>query len=352
MAYLINRQQKRIDAIPKGYEISRVLPKGNWLVKYEEDNEKYCLVETESFKLPKKIYGDLHKVSSKYLSVYRKGNKNLGVLLRGFKGTGKSLLAKMLCIKSNLPVLLISEPFLGAKFVEFLGSIKDECIIFIDEFEKLYKHSQEKDENSQESFLSIMDGSLESKKKLFILTANDGYIHPALLNRPGRIRYERNYEGLSDDLLNEIIEDQLEDKLKKEDILNVFSVLSKVNIDSVTSLIEEVNNFPEDDIYELAGEMNLFPESGSFVLTWEDGQSVSMGSSSPSSKIKSVTVEEHPLSSTFIYLDSGNTIAGESCIYINKCEVISVTDTVILRYKGVKMTFTPIQPYKFQFKKQ
>ena len=46
----------------------------------------------------KKIYGDLNKKVQRIFKTYESRDKNLGVLLSGLKGTGKSLLIK-LCIE-------------------------------------------------------------------------------------------------------------------------------------------------------------------------------------------------------------------------------------------------------------
>jgi SpoVK/Ycf46/Vps4 family AAA+-type ATPase len=60
----------------------------------------------------------------------------MGVLLSGPKGTGKTVEAKSICVKSNMPIILLTEAFNDCNFLEFFESIKTPSIIFIDEFEK------------------------------------------------------------------------------------------------------------------------------------------------------------------------------------------------------------------------
>lgn len=76
----------------------------------------------------------------------------------------------MICNKSDLPVIVITEPFTGSKFKEFLSSIKEETIIFLDEFEKVYNTTE------LQEYLSILDGVFDGKK-LFLFTSNDERIN-------------------------------------------------------------------------------------------------------------------------------------------------------------------------------
>ena len=69
-----------------------------------------------------------------------KGRKgNLGILLEGLKGTGKSLQAKHLCKNAGLPVILFTADWHGPTLEKFLARIKQSAILFFDEFEKIYK---------------------------------------------------------------------------------------------------------------------------------------------------------------------------------------------------------------------
>ena len=112
------------------------LPKGNWLVKFDPERLCFYLERTKDFVLPDKIYGDTKKLSKRYLNTFKQRSTNLGVLLSGLKGTGKSLTARYTAIESELPVIIVSEPFGGVEFNQFLTQIGQECVIFFDEFEK------------------------------------------------------------------------------------------------------------------------------------------------------------------------------------------------------------------------
>ena len=65
------------------------------------------------------------------------GNKNLGVIFNGIKGTGKTLSAKLLCNAIGLPIVIVQNSSEG--LLPFLQSLNFECVVFIDEAEKTFK---------------------------------------------------------------------------------------------------------------------------------------------------------------------------------------------------------------------
>ena len=52
-------------------------------------------------KLECKIYGNIEESADEYLAAFERGG-NMGILLNGEKGSGKTLLSKIICIKSKL----------------------------------------------------------------------------------------------------------------------------------------------------------------------------------------------------------------------------------------------------------
>lgn len=228
--YFKNMQVKTIQAVPPG----------NWLVRFDERNLFFFLEKMHDFTIPDKIYGDCDYLTDRYLKTFKKYDKNLGVSLSGVKGTGKSLTAKMLAIKSNLAVIIINEPFTGSMFNSFIESINQECIVFIDEFEKVYS----KPEN-QAAMLTLLDGAFMSKK-LFLFTSNEtSRFNNYLMNRPGRIHYFKEYRRIDDETLKQIIDETLVDKTKEEELKRIINLIDDANIDMVFSLIREMNDFKE-----------------------------------------------------------------------------------------------------------
>ena len=78
---------------------------GNYLLKRDMMSGEFYLSPTLPFKLPEKIYGDT-SVIQRWLKSYEvNSSKNMGILLSGLKGAGKTILDQKLCIDSNKPII-------------------------------------------------------------------------------------------------------------------------------------------------------------------------------------------------------------------------------------------------------
>lgn len=195
-------------------------------------------------KIPKKVYDVNQESREMFIKSFRELDKNLGILLKGSKGTGKSIDAKLICRDINLPIIIIDKKIPNdVDFRAFLNEIEQEFVIFVDEFEKNFKEEgrEEKEtDHTQEDFLSIMDGLSSGNKKLFLFTVN-GRVSEFLLNRTSRIKYLVKYHGITEELAKMIITDKLINKEKYlQDILDNVD-LGSLTIDILLSIIEEVN---------------------------------------------------------------------------------------------------------------
>src|SRR5574343_198927 len=89
-------------------EILSHLPVKNYRVDYNETVGLFLVDESE-FKLPGKLYDVDKDFRDIVLKSFRRSERNTGVLLEGEKGFGKSIMAKQLCIESDLPVVMITK---------------------------------------------------------------------------------------------------------------------------------------------------------------------------------------------------------------------------------------------------
>ena len=230
------------------------LPKGNYLLKFDP-REGFFLEKKDAFILPQKIYGDQSIIKRWLTSWKTNSSKNLGILLAGVKGSGKTITAQKFCMDSELPVIIINEVFHGSDFIDFITSPKlGECIIFLDEFEKMYA----KQEHQQE-LLSIMDGNY-STKLIFLLTVNEDRLNDYLVNRLNRIKYCKTYYDLDAETIDSVIDDML---VNKEHTQSIHSFFEKVNLktfDLLVNLIKEMNLFNEDALV-CGSHLNLKPHT-------------------------------------------------------------------------------------------
>lgn len=238
------------------------LPKGNYLIQFDKKRQCYCLKKTSDFVLPPKIYGDTKEIE-RYLRSYKENShKNMGVLLLGDKGSGKTIMAQRLAILSEMPVLFVSsELIFDEELIEFLSNPAFyNTVLFFDEFEKLM------DKNKESGTLaSFFDGNI-STRYLLLLTANsiNGFEN-LYINRPGRIKYLKHFKTLDAETTNFIIDDLLVNKNHKD---GIFKVLRKYNVNSIDiliSLVRDMNLF-NDDAETAASYLNIQPQNIKYEL--------------------------------------------------------------------------------------
>lgn len=229
---------------PKVYTLTSTLGRGLYL-KPEND-----------YKLPPKIYGKVHNYADRFLRAYELGNKNLGVLLLGDAGSGKTLTLKQVVTKGaelHMPTILINQAIPGEALVHFLAQITQQCIVCFDEFEKTYKAGggENGSDDAQLNIIQLLDGTTPSTKKLIIFTANsDDNISQYLKNdRPSRIRYTVRYSRIEQDVVIDYVSHNL--KNCTEEHLRAFLLVALadrgssngMNFDSMVELVSEMNNF-------------------------------------------------------------------------------------------------------------
>jgi hypothetical protein len=215
------------------------------------------LVPENDFTLPKRIYGKVHTHAQRIMRAYELGEKNHGTLLIGDPGSGKTLTLKqlaMLGVDMGYPVILVNQAFPGPMLAGFLATIKQQCIVAFDEFDKKYG-AKDKDGDAipselQDAILEILDGALPGDKKLYVLTANeDAKISKYLKDRPSRIRYTIPFKRIDIDTVIDYVSTNLKDC--SEEHIRAFLMLviadsdgfKGMNFDSMVELVNEMNNF-------------------------------------------------------------------------------------------------------------
>ena len=218
------------------------LPPKTYRVDYDPETRIFSLLETHDFEIPEtKIYGQHLDKVKKVLNSMDKMNRNLGVILSGDKGIGKSLFSKCLGLKARkkgIPVILVNEYHEG--IANFIEEIEQTVMILFDEYDKTF---DEKKHNCQAEMLSLFDG-VSAGKKLFVITCNEiQSLSQYLINRPGRFHYHFRFLYPTADEIRDYMEDKL-DKQYYDEIENViaFSVRMNLNYDCLRSIAFELNN--------------------------------------------------------------------------------------------------------------
>lgn len=218
--------------------------------KLQEDRFGFYLTKvSDEFSLPEKVYGMERPFIERVKRSWAGTTGNMGVLLNGIRGTGKTVTAEILANEMNIPIIIINQQFDG-QITDFINELQDDCVIFFDEYDKLF------DRNSA-TLLTVMDGVLKTDVRLmFLLTSNEDHLNDNMYQRPSRIRYIKAFGNLDPDVVIEIIDDLLEHKHLRETTINFISELSIITIDLVKSIIQEVN-IHEESPFDFANVFNI-----------------------------------------------------------------------------------------------
>lgn len=218
-------------------------PAKNYVVRFDPKSGFY-LEDYSDIIINEKVYGVHETKVDKVIRNFYAIEKNLGVILSGHKGIGKSLFAKMLSIKavnSGMPVIIVDKYY--PRIASYIESINQEVMVLFDEFDKTFDVKQEDGEaNPQTEMLSLFDG-LSQGKKLFVITCNDlTSLNSYLVNRPGRFHYHFRFDYPKEENIREYLTDKLDEKFYGEiDKVVVFSKKVDLNYDCLRAIAFELN---------------------------------------------------------------------------------------------------------------
>ena len=258
MSVLIQKDQ--VSFISDQYAIADSIPAGIYTINYNSfTNEFYLVRQKDKFLMPKDLYPVKQKELQYVKHAVKNTDRNIGLLLNGVKGTGKTLFADQICNELECPILLVENmgKDINMELIKFISSsIKQDCIFFFDEFEKKFNKEE------QQFLLSVIDGTHNTvNKKMFLFTCNSLNVDENLLGRLSRVAYTLNFGYIND--MNEIREyfkSRLTDLTEEQIGFITDYAMSKKNrtIDTFSYIIKEVRLCGFEAFKEIGSEiMNL-----------------------------------------------------------------------------------------------
>jgi hypothetical protein len=234
------------------------LPKGvyNFTVKEKQNGLLLGFSPVEDFKIPENIVGQ-DKHLTRVINTYNRLGKQMGVLLSGIGGAGKTVLAKriaMECVnKGNMSVVVVNSETVG-HLPMMMNMLKDDVVILLDEFEKMFDKVEK-----QNYLLTLLDGVMDHKH-LFLFTCNDiNKINPYMLDRPSRIRYHFRFDRVPNEIAHEIIErDYIPVDNNHVAVLKLLTdMIDCLSYDILFECIKECNLYPAESPMELVTDLAL-----------------------------------------------------------------------------------------------
>lgn len=238
---------------PNGFDYDLINGKV-YNLKFDRYSVGAYFEEDGALNLPKKVYTtkDDDLFIKRVNTYFEKTNKlSTGVMLSGIKGTGKTVMAKVIAKNSGLPIIVVDEDFPTSRINDFFRKFSTPVVIIFDEVDKHW---------DTEDLLGWLDGVQTNAKKLVLFTCNNEYhVNEYLQDRCSRVRYKRHFEPNDNArFLKEILKDKgiAKDEIEVtyKFIIDNFELLS---IDNILSFIDEKVSFPGLSNETILKDMNI-----------------------------------------------------------------------------------------------
>ena len=309
----------------------KILPPGAYKVEFSKMTG-FSLSVHNDLLVKEKMYGNSYKKADKVMNTFNHLDRNMGVILSGPKGVGKTMFARRLAElgkEQGLPLILVDAPYPGIE--DFIESIEQECIVLFDEFEKTFRKAKEEEGGPQERLLSLFDG-IDGGKKLYVITCNRvSGLNEYFLNRPGRFHYHFILSTPTGDEVREYMEDNLDgDARKYIDNIVTLSSMSAFTYDVLRAIAFELNL--GNSLSETMMDLNIERErylSLRFKIVFTNGV---VATAREGTEID--IFNNRYLNTPFLYLEKNDIVPKDLIRYLNRCYLRFYTSDIVVSENG------------------
>lgn len=229
-----------------------IVPLTPAVYKLKYDKEKSFRLEyfRNNYIIEGKTYGKTTDYVNHFWNSYISGTGNMGVMLTGEAGSGKSRCCEMLAnyaIANNMCAVIITNVGSIEGIVEFINGLHNMVIIF-DEFGKYFSLK------TQQKMLAMFSVKTDLRK-LFVITENNiRGVNQYIRCRPGRVRYAIDFRRLEEVVLHEYCKDMCVEEPMKGDIMKLWAKAPSFTFDHLNAIVMEHLKYTEltfDDIMTL-----------------------------------------------------------------------------------------------------
>lgn len=304
----------------------------------------FFLEKIANIEVNEKIYGSHTEKVDKVFKSFEMFERNMGVILSGAKGIGKSLFAKLLSIKAienGYPLIIVDAAYPG--IANFISDIEQEVVVMFDEFDKTFRSSKDGDWNPQSDMLTLFDG-FSMGKKCFVVTCNElRNLSDFLVNRPGRFHYHFRFGYPQGDEIREYLGDKLQPEYRDEiEKVVAFAAKVDINYDCLRAIAFELNlGVSFADAIKDLNIVNVDHERYNLTIMFKDGKKVRTSTGNldlfSDDEFKEVIYGDFKFELSFIPSDAMyNSLTGGNTIFGNDIKITWV-DRHDLEREGLTM---------------
>lgn len=259
--FIHNEPENLYSLISDGHNIVDLIPKGCYIISRQNKPPFNFFIKRRD----NVVATDLHNSNSlvnRIINSFNSSTTNLGVLLHGLKGMGKTktILQIIERLQDKMPIIFIEESIsLDSEFIEFINLLGSRIVLVFDEFDHYFTTKDDSDTN-QQKLLPILDGvaSKANQTILTLLTVNDlNRVHDSFLGRPGRVRYTVEYNKIILSELIEYLKSHGYDDALINNIKTTWIKTNKFTWDILMTILNELKLYPQLSYNEVVSVINI-----------------------------------------------------------------------------------------------